>query len=338
MGLGGRMTLVADSATVPPPPVPLFRRADVANAARAVRAGELVRVGRGTYAPAESWRTLAPWHRYLARVHAAARSHPDAVLVLESAAAVRGLPVFGEPPDVHLLVSDPAKSRRLPGVQVHTTERMPTVECRGGILIASAADVAVDMARLRHPAIALAVAGSALRADPNLTVGMMAAASAARPTPRGARAVPWVLERASPVAESPLEHVSIAVIEWLGFPPPELQRWILGRDPHDEDRVDLWWEQWGIAGEADGDIKYSGVLGDAREALNARNARDARLLRKGVRATAHWALRDLVACEQVRAILPAAGLPIIRPEQTGPLLSLARALRGHPARGVLPVT
>lgn len=332
------MTLIADATIVPPSPVPLFCRADVANAARAVRAGDLVRVGRGTYAPAETWRTLAPWDRYLARVHAAARTHPDAVLALESAAVMRGLPVFGEPPDVHLLVSDPAKSRRMPGIQVHTTERMPTVECHRGIFMASAADVAVDTARLRHPAVALAVAGSALRADPSLSVGIMAAASAARPTPRGARAVPWVLERASAAPESPLEHVSIAVIEWLGFPTPELQRWIGGQDPHDEDRVDLWWEQWRVAGEADGDIKYSGALGDAREALNARNARDARLLRKGVRATAHWSLRDLVAFEQARAILLAAGLPIVRPEQTGPLLSLGRALRGHPAQGVLAVS
>ena len=68
----------------------------------------------------------------------------------------------------------------------------------------------------------------------------------------------------------------------------------------------MWWPQWGVAGEADGEVKYSGAFGDAREALHDRNVRDARLARRGVRATAHWALRDLVAFSQLRAILTAA--------------------------------
>lgn len=123
-----------------PSPVPLLLRDEVANAARAVRCGDLVRVTRGVYAPAAPWHALAPWERYLARVHAVARTHAGAALVLESAAAVRNLPVFGEPPDVHLLLPEPATSRRAPGVRMHTTQKTPALERIDGVLVATSAE------------------------------------------------------------------------------------------------------------------------------------------------------------------------------------------------------
>ncbi|MGB4778580.1 hypothetical protein [Microbacterium sp.] len=315
-------------------PVPLLYRNEVENLARKERSGDLLRVTRGAYAPTEAWRPLAPWDRYLARVHAVVHQHPGAALTLESAAAVRGLPVFGEPPEVHLLASDPTKTRRMPGIHIHTSERMPTPERIGGLLVASMPDLVVDLGRARHPAVALAVAGAALRADPELSRERLAAVSAARPTARGTRSLEWVLERATPVPESPLEHVAIAAIEWVGFPSPELQKWFRGEHPDEDDRVDLWWDQWKIAGEPDGDIKYSGAFGDAREALRARSTRDARLRRRGVRAIAHWTQRDMVDWPQMSAVLAAAGLPILFPEQTTPLATLGRALRGHPTGGI----
>ncbi|WP_454119151.1 hypothetical protein [Microbacterium lacticum] len=58
--------------------------------------------------------------------------------------------------------------------------------------------------------------------------------------------LPWVIARASPVPESTLENLSLAVIEWLGFPAPELQRWFRGQAVGDDDRVDMWWPQWGV--------------------------------------------------------------------------------------------
>ena len=308
-------------------PVPLITRADAPHADRAVRGGELVPVARGVFAPAEVWRPLPPWEKYLARVHAAAQSYPDAVFVAESGAALRGLPVFGQPPEVHLLLPHPSKSRALTGIRVHTTERMPEHERIGGIQVATAEEIAVDIARTRHPAVGLAVAGAALRRDPELSADRLSRLSEARPSERGRRHARWVFERASGEPESPLEHVSLAVIEWLGFPTPELQKWFNAPVPGDDDRVDCWWAQWAIAGEADGEVKYSGAFGDARAALRARNARDARLRERGVKAIAHWGWPDVVAYEQLRALLVAVGLHPVRPEQSAPLRSLARALR-----------
>ncbi|MFT3798829.1 hypothetical protein [Microbacterium sp.] len=319
--------------TPTPSPVALFLGSETSNASRAVRTGELVKVMRDVYAPAGAWRELPPWGRYLARTHAVALVRPDAVFVGEAACALHGLPVFGEPPDVHVMLPDPAKSRRRPGIRIHTTQRMPQTERLGGLIVATPAELAVEIAHSRHPAVGLAVAGATLRADPALSTAELSALGATRPSARGVRTARWVFDRATPVAESPLENVSIAVIDWLGFPAPELQHWF--RDPSNGsgDRADYWWERWRAAGEADGDIKYSGAFGDARTALQARNARDARLRERGVRATAHWGWRDLTAYAQLRALLLAVGLPLVRPEQTAPLSTLAAALRGVPTRG-----
>lgn len=325
-GVGGMRAI-----DVVPSPLTLLLAADVPHADRAVRAGDLVRLARGVHTPAEAYRAAAPWDRYLTRVHAIALARPDAVFVMESAAALRGLPVFGEPRDVHVVVESPHTSRATRGIRTHSADRLPQIETLGGIRLASAADVAVDAARLRHPAIALGVACAALRADPGLSTAELARLNAERPSNRGARRALWPLERAVPAPESVLESISLAVIEWLGFPAPELQKWI--RD----DRLDFWWPQRAVAGEADGDVKYSGALGDARAALRARSARDARLLTRGVSATAHWGWSDVAAPRQLRAILLAAGLRPERPEHPEPLRTLGLALASAPQRETAPV-
>lgn len=309
-----------------PSPIPLLSSGDAPHSDRAVRRGELVVVTRGVYAEAAEWRALKPWERYLARVHAAALTYPDAVFVLESGAALRGMPVFLEPPAVHVARPTGSTAREYSGVRVHTAERMPLADEIGGLLVATPAEIAVDIARSRHRAIGLTVAGSAMRGDHTVTRDELIELNAARPSARGRRHARWALDRATPVPESPLEQVSLAVIEWLGFPALELQKWVLGKTGADDDRLDFWWEVARIAGEADGDVKYSGTMGDARDALNARNARDARLLARGVASTAHWGWRDAIAARQLRALLLAAGLRPERPEDTAQLRSLQRAL------------
>ena len=81
-------------------------------------------VARGVYAWAGEWRELRPWERYLARVHATRTSHPRGLSTCSSrAAALRGLPVIGEPADVHVAAAAPyATSRAVAGVRVHTTQ------------------------------------------------------------------------------------------------------------------------------------------------------------------------------------------------------------------------
>lgn len=313
-------------------PVPLITRGGEPHVDRAVRRGELVRVMRGVYAPARLWRDLPPWDRYLVRVHAAARCYPDVVFVRESAAALRGLPVFGEPPHVHAVALGSRATHAVGEVRLHAAERPPQFDDVSGVLVATGAEVAVDAARLRHPAVARATADAALRADPHLTTGRMRAMSETHPSSRGRRRARDVFDRASAVAETPLESVSATVIEALGFPVAEMQRWVRGPEPGEDDRVDFAWLRNGhlVAGEADGDLKYSGALGDARVALRERRARDARLMRRGVHTVHHWTWADVIAPSQLRAILLSAGLPLVRQPDLGLLGSLDRALRGLP--------
>lgn len=318
------MIQTAIESDVLPSPIALLRRDAIPHCARAIRSQEVVRVARGVYADAAAWLTLRPWERYRARVHATAMLYPDAVFVLESAAAARGLPVFGEPREIHLAASPAATSRAVSGVRVHTAQRLPAIDEIGGILIATPAEIAVGIARARHHAIGLAVGGAVLRRHPEISAGALRLLNERQLSSRGRRHARWALDRASGVPESTLEHVSLAVIEWLGFPAPELQKWMRGAPGEEDYRLDFWWREQRIAGEADGDAKLDGK--DALAALRSRRDRDAELIDRGVSATVHWGWHDAVRVSPLRAALLAAGLRPERPEETAELRSLTRLL------------
>lgn len=301
-------------------PIPLILARDAPHTTRAVRAGELVPVLRGVYAPAADWTRLAPWERHLARVHALVLLRPDDPACLESAAALHGLPIFGDPGTVHVIASADATSRLIGGVQTHTTRDAREIGTVGGALLTGLVDTVIDIARVRHPAIALATADAALRRDPSLTVEALVAANESRSSTRGRRHARWALHRASALPESPLESIDRAVIEWLGFPEPELQVHI------GDDRVDKWWADRAVAGESDGDLKYDGRFGDPLTALRERHRRDARLFRHGARAVPHWGWSEALAADPLDSLLRSAGLRPIRPREHAPLFALQRTL------------
>lgn len=310
---------MAEPRTVSGRTIPLIAAREV-HGTRALRSGRLTRVVRGVYVATQQWSELAPWEKYAARVRAASVQHPEVVFFLESAASVQGLPVFGDPRSVHVLTGVEGRSRVSGGVRVHTTAQTRRMERVGGVLVPSLADTVVDIARARHPAVGLAVADAALRMDPSLSVELLLALNDARSSSRNRRHARWALHRATPLAESPLESVDRAVIEWLGFPPPRLQVWI-GRD-----RVDKWWEDYRIAGEGDGDAKYGATSDEVRAAMRARHERDARLFAGGATAVPHWGWAEIIAAERLAAILGSAGLPLLTPRDHGPLASLPHAL------------
>ncbi|WP_404433650.1 hypothetical protein LG299_03825 [Microbacterium lacus] len=303
--------------------IPLVRAGNI-HTTRETRTGALTRVTRGIYVATRMWAPLAPWERYRVRVQAAGMKHPDAVFHLESAASLHGLPIFGDPVRVHVLGDVGARARESGGVITHTTTQARGYESVGGMLACSLADTVVDIARARHPAVALAVADAALRQDPALTVEQLVAMNESRRSSRGRRRARWALHRATPLAESPLESIDRAVIEWLGFADPELQVWI------GHDRVDKWWPEVQVAGESDGDLKYGGPAEQGNSALRDRHRRDARMFEHGVRAVPHWGWAEAVAVDPLEAILRSAGLRQELPRDAAPLFSLARALNPRP--------
>lgn len=304
--------------------IPLIHAHDI-HGTRALRSGAFIRVTRGVYAAAGQWAVLPPWEKYRVRVRAAGLKHPDGVYFLESAAAAHGLPIFGDPVDVHVLDGSLARSRESGGVIVHTTTDERSIQSIDGMLVPDLADTVVDIARARHPAIGLAVADAALRRDPTLTVEQLMALNESRSSSRGRRRARWALHRATSLAESPLESVDRAVIEWLGFPDPQLQVWI------GADRVDKWWPAFRIAGEGDGDLKYGGTREQSRQALRERHERDARLFGNGAAAVPHWGWSETLAVEPLHAILRSAGLPVVQTRDTPLLFSLRRAMNHHPS-------
>ncbi|WP_156378779.1 hypothetical protein [Microbacterium sp. Root61] len=289
-----------------------------------------MRVRRGVLAPAQQWAKLKPWERYVARIHAVVLLRPGVVMCGESAAVVLGLPIFGEPADVHVLDTPTATARLHGGIRVHTTHADRAIVQVGGILATSMIDTVIDVARSRHGAVGLAVADAALRADPDLSVETFVAANESRASIRGRRVARWALHRATALAETPLESVSRAAIEWLGFEDPTLQ--VAFRTGGALDRSDMWWEKARVIGEADGDIKYDGSLQPSAEAIRKEKDRDRRL-RHHASGIGHWGWSDVARVAPLRDALHHAGLRPVAPETSRELLSLSTLLGRRHASG-----
>lgn len=314
------------------PSATLLPARTLVHSTRSRRKGEVLRLNRGVYVLRDEWNALAPWQRYRLRVQAHAMWHPNDVFCLESAAVLQGLPVVGGDHEVHVLAEHGATSRRSGGVRTHTAAHADRTFAEvDGIRMTSAADTCIDIARSRHPALALAVADTAVRGDPSLGELALLVLNEERTSTRGRKHARWALHRADPAAESVLESISRASIEWLGFPAPALQECFRG-EGDGQDRVDLWWPGYRVAGEADGHHKCDGRFGDPLEALRSREKRDRRLLAAGIRTVVHWTWDDVVEGTPLRAILTGAGVPIVHTPDPGRLATLRRALRGSPTR------
>lgn len=323
------MLTLLTPARIAPSPIGLIHGSAVPHPERSVRRGELVRVRAGVFANAHEWSMLAPWERYLARVHAVAMVAPAAVFAFESAAVLSGLPVFGDPETVHVLTPSAGQSREVAGVRFHTHVGDRALEEASGLIFTSVADTAVDLARTRHGAVGLAVANAALRTDATIDRDCLLARNEGRVSPRGRALARWSLERSTSVPESPFESISLAVIEWLGFPEPELQ--VRFRSPDGTtDRVDFLWRGARVGGEADGDLKYDGRFGTPAEVLRRQSARDTRL-RRHLRQIVHFGWHEATTFVALRGLLLGAGLSPAQRENTAQLFTLRRAVSPHPS-------
>jgi hypothetical protein len=308
----------ADPAAFRPAPATLIVAADAARAGHyPADDPALHRVRRGVYTPRTAWEDLAEWDRYLLRVHALALTRGDAVFSHESAAALWGLPLFGHPLRIHLFDSRRTRSLTYGDVTAHTSEEARSHVERDGIRSSTASDTVIDLARTLPPAMGLSVADAAARAGLVDPAALLPRAESQR-NRWGRHRMMWVLSRIDARSESVTESLSRAVIEWCGFPPPDLQteHRVEGRLY----RSDLCWPEHRVIGEADGWAKYAA---GAVEAVREEKRREDALRRAGWRI-ARWDYAGALQAAPLRAALLAAGLPLTGRADTANLAAVGR--------------
>lgn len=273
----------------------------------------LTRIRRGVYANAAEWSTLKPWERYRVRVNAVLSTWDSPILCLESAAVYVGLPIFGEPRDIHLLDVG-GKSRRYGDVVVHSrSDELDLVRTNEwNVATTSLRETALALCRVQPPALALAVADAAARMlERRGHVLDLRGQAAERADRRGLRRVEWVHGRIDPKAESVGESVSRAVTEWLGFEAPESQ--VAFDYEGERDRADFFWRGRRVIGESDGYGKYDASDASIMKAHFVREKIREDRLRRHVGGFARWDWSDAMRATPLGDKLHNAGLePVAR--------------------------
>lgn len=277
-----------------------------------VRSGRWRTVARGVYlrTPAE----VADSHEAgrLAHVHralAAAMTHADSVIALQSAAAVRALPTVSELPSAVHLISPRGRSGTRDGVSIHRLPLDPRDvvllpnrpggdPAHGHLLVTSPVRTWVDIARTSTLADSLAVGDRGLRRGLFSADALSEAAALVRG--RGSRHVRVAAELVHAGRETPLESWSAACFHEWGLPEPQVQVQIEDHAGRFVGRVDFLWEEFGVIGEADGALKY-----DDREANYAEKRREDWLRELGYRVI-RWGWADLRRPDRVRRRLATA--------------------------------
>jgi len=303
-------------------PAPLIRASPAPRTGPPLwRDDALVRIRPGIYTVRTAWDALEPWDRYRVRVHAFALARPDAVFSHESAASLLDLPTFGHPRAIHIFDARRSRSVTYGDVTAHTSMDPRSTSEFAGIRFTPVEDVVTDLARVLPPAFALAV-GDAAVARFGLRREVLLDRLDAQRNAFGVRRAKWTLQRVTASGESPGESISRAVIEWCGFPEPELQR-----EHEVEGRVyrsDFCWPDRKIIGEMDGWVKYDNAdPAEATEVLRAEKRREDALRRRGWHV-ARWDYAGALSVGPLRAALVAAGLRPIRSPETAALASVGR--------------
>ncbi|MFY9713635.1 MAG: hypothetical protein WAK00_09175 [Microbacterium sp.] len=252
-------------------PLPVYTRDEARLAGIHVDGRRWLRLRKGVYVERAPYEELPAWERYAIRVHSFIRTHPEAVLCLESAGVVHGIPQFGETAYIHVYDPDAMATQRYGDVNVHASCDVRAIERVGGVLVTSLRDTVVDLARVMNPADALAVTDAVISPvqGGTLRIADLSDRSEEFENRRGRARMRWIWEHADGSSESPGESVSRAIILWCGYEVPELQREFCYDGQ--VDRCDFYFPSSRTIGEADGWGKYNLTApGEATKILSAK--------------------------------------------------------------------
>lgn len=275
-----------------------------ADIARLIANGELRRVRTGVYAHAAD--DAGPDGRspgepayerrrrvFVERTAAAARAvEPGTVFSHASALALHGLPLHGMVLDRPTATRHRAGggSRRSSALIVANLPLDGVVQMLDGIPVTSPARTIVDVARTSGLESGVCAADQAIRRGLCTRFDLQVEAEAAkgRTGVSRARALP---ERTSGLAESVLETLIRLILVMAGLPEPELQVRLAVRGGK-RFRVDFFWPQWRLIGEADGFGKYGTEPEEIRRNWAAERRRQAQLEDAGY-VVIRWTWADL---------------------------------------------
>lgn len=221
----------------------------------ALATGRLVRLRRGVVMDADEPLPIVLHRRKLLAARGAIG--PSTYFSHTSAAVIHGLPLLTRRlPDVvavrtgggHGAVNRTLHARRAS----LAAEDVAEVD---GLPVTSLARTVADLVRgLPFPeAVMVADAGLAKGLDRDELLERTA-------TGRGCRMAERALLFADPRSESAGESLSRVRIHQLGLPAPDLQRNLYDARGRLLGRADFWWEEFRLAGEFDGKVKYGGEL------------------------------------------------------------------------------
>lgn len=214
----------------------------------AVGSGALVRVRRGIYATSLDDPRIAAL--------AAARRYPHRAVSDRSAVLLHGLPLLGSQPPLPELTVPPRANANLTGIHPYRAElREQDVVTIDGALVTSPSRTLIDLARHRARTTAIVAIDAALNRGVTSFEELADVLDFCRNWP-GAPRARRAVGLANGLAESPLESMSRLVMPTLGVPTPQLQTELFDLRRRLLGRVDFYWDEFGVAGEADGRGKY----------------------------------------------------------------------------------
>ena len=276
--------------------------------------GLLVRLRDGVYAvPLEP--AASPYLDAAARLRrlgmAVALTHSRMTLSHATAAACQDLPLLATPP-----LPCVTYARRLrgavAGAHLHRARlRDGHVVRRGPMLLTSVPRTVVDLGRDVGADACIAAADAALRSratTPAALAGVLTDCAGWSHTRRAAHAIAL----ADPAAESVLESISRLRMNDAGLPMPRLQSDVVTVERGFCGRVDFYWDEFGVAGEADGMGKYDDrVLSLRDEKRRQASMEDAGLV------LVRWSWDELDRFDVVAARLRSAFARGLRPGDPG---------------------
>lgn len=257
----------------------------------------------GAYAPAAVWDGAPDRQRHLLRIRAASRLlGGNIVFSHESAAAIHGIPIIGAWPDAVRASFDGGSgmASRVGVRWSRATWEAGDVVTLAGVHVTSPLRTALDLARTTT------LAQGVVACDHVIAAGV-----------ERARLVGWcgthrahgianarrALGIARGLSESPLESLSLARFAERGIPAPEQQHeLVVGGQRY---RVDFFWPEFGVVGEADGRGKYTAPADLWRE------KRREDTIRTRVPRFVRWTWADAWASERLRRLLAGAGIPSV---------------------------